>query len=205
MENIFITYALCSFMDLIPLIYMKNRKIHLEDNDMPVPLDEFLKKIEEEEKIYILDLDGIERDKPNLCTYQRIPDSYEVWVDFGPRDLGDIVDATMAGANNIVLRKELCPQLFVADIREISENKIYGVIDFDKDLPFDDSDGLVNFNNREKIEENFKHGDFFKRNISKNKIFSYELELKNLSYWKEFGVEGLLVDVNKLKEFKNGV
>ena len=191
-------------MDLIPLIHMKKRKIHIEKKGEPVSFDELLKIIKGEKKIYILDWDGIEKDRPNLCTYQRIPASYELWVDFGPRDIGDIVDATMSGATNITLRKELCPQLFIPDIKEISENKIYSVIDFKESLSSYDSDGLINFTSRKEIETSFKYGDLFKRYSSKNKIFSFESDFNNHLYWKRFGVEGLLVEINKLKEFKDG-
>lgn len=191
-------------MDLIPLIHMKNRKIHIENKGEPVSLDELLNIIKGEKKIYILDWDGIEKDKPNLCTYQRMPDSYELWIDFGPRNIGDIVDATMAGATNITLRKELCPQLFIPDIKEISENQIYTVIDFKESLSSYDADGLVNFTPREEIDTSFKYDDLFKRIALKNKIFSFESDFNNQSYWKRFGVEGLLVETIKLKEFKDG-
>jgi hypothetical protein len=190
-------------MEIIPLIYVKNRKIHVEKTSSPVSLDGVLKQVDEEIKIYILDLDGIEEDKPNLCTYQRLSGSHELWVDNGPRDLGDIVDATMAGATDITLRKNLCPNLYISDIRGISENKIYANIDFAEDLSFYDADGLVNFNSRGKIEANFKYSDYFKRIGMKNKIYSYEIDSKNRLYWKRFGVEGLLVDISKIKEFKN--
>jgi len=190
-------------MDLIPLIYMKKRKIHVEKTQSPITLKEFLKQVEGEKKIYIFDLDGIEKDKPNLCTYQRLSGSYELWVDNGPRNLRDIIDATMAGGTDITLRKNLCPQLYVSEIKEITENKIYENIDFVEELSFGDADGLVNFNSREEIERNFKHSDFLKRRGVKNKIYSYETDLKNRTYWVRFGVEGLLVDLNKLKEFKN--
>ena len=192
-------------MELIPLIAMRNRKILVEKTQGPVPLKEVLKQIGEEKKIYILDLDGIEKDKPNLCTYQRLSSSYDLWVDFGPCNLGDVVDATMAGATDITLRKNLCPQLHISDIKEITENRIYANIDFDEDLSIYDADGLVNFNSRQEIESSFKYGDLFKRMTSKSKIYSYETDLKNRTYWKRFGVEGLLVDLNKLKEFKNAI
>ena len=192
-------------MEIVPLIYVKNRKIHVEKTSSPVSLDGFLKQVDEEMKIYILDLDGIEKDKPNLCTYQRLSSSCDLWVDFGPRNLGDIVDATMAGATNITLRKNLWPQLFISDIKEITENKIYANIDFAEDLSFYDADGLVNFNSREEIERNFKYCDFFKRMTTKSKTYSYETDLKNRTYWERFSIEGLLVDINKLKEFKNAL
>lgn len=191
-------------MDLIPLIYMKKRKIYVEKTQSPVTLKEFLKQIEGEKKIYIFDLDGIEKDKPNLCTYQRLSGSYDLWVDFGPRNLGDVVDATMAGATDITLRKNLCPQLYISKIKGITENKIYENIDFAEGLSFGDADGLVNFNSREEIERDFKHSDFFKRMSLKNKVYSYETDLENRTYWERFGVEGLLVDINKLKGRKNG-
>jgi len=192
-------------MDLIPLIRMKNRNIYPGQSQDPLSFEEFLKKIDEDTKIYILDLDGIEKDKPNLCTYQRLSSSHDLWVDNGPRNLGDIVDAVTAGATDITLRINLCQKLNISDIKEISEDKIYTNIDFTEDLSFYDTDGLVNFNTREEIETNFKYGEFFKKITIKNKIYSYESDLNNISYWKHFGVEGLLVDLNEFKEFKNAL
>ena len=157
-------------MDLISLIYMKDREIHTGKISDPISIIDFLKQAEEIKKIYILDLDGIERDKPNLCTYQRLAGQIDFWVDSGPRDTGDIVDAIMFGATDITLRKKLCPNLQVSDIKEISENKIYEKIDFTEELPFNDIDGFVNFNRKEEIEGNFEYGDKLKRKIANNII-----------------------------------
>lgn len=192
-------------MDLIPLIHMKNRNIYPGKSQDPLSFEEFLKKLDEDMKIYILDLDGIEKDKPNLCTYQRLSTSHDLWVDNGPRNLGDIVDSFTAGATDITLRRNLCHKLNISDIKDISENKVYTNIDFTEDLSFYDTDGLVNFNSREEIESNFKYGEYFKKMILKSKIYSYESDLENISYWKQFGIEGLLVDLNKFKEFKNAL
>ena len=150
-------------------------------------------------------MDGIERDKPNLCTYQRLAGQIDFWVDSGPRDKGDIVDATMSGATDITLRKKLCPNLQVSEIKEISENKIYKKIDFTEEIPFNDIDGFVNFNTKEEIEGNFEYSGNLKKMSANNIIYSYESELKNLNYWKHFNVEGLLVDLNKVKEFNNAL
>lgn len=199
-------------MNLVSLIQMKNRKIYLGEGENPMDYKEFLKKFEEERKIYILDWDGIEKDNPNLCTFQRLSHLYEIWVDFGPRDLGDIVDAFMAGATEITIRRHLCPQLAISDIRKLSENKIYANIDFDNmnlknidDLLFYDSDGLVNLNSKVKIDQDFRYSDFLNTLKMKNKLYSYDSNPENLSYWKQFGAEGLLVDINKFEEFKNDV
>jgi len=194
-------------MEIIPLITMKKRKI-AED----APSGNILDKIKDDSILYILDLDGIEKDKPNLCTFQRLSPLYELWVDFGPRDLGDVVDAFMAGATMITLRNHLCPQLSVSHIREISENKVYTNIDFENmnlfnvdDLIFYDSDGLVNLNGKTKLDQDIRYGDYLNNLKMKNKIFTYDSELENLPYWKQFGSEGLLVNINKIEEFKNGL
>ena len=193
-------------MEIIPLIKLKKRKIIDEDESSS---DNIFEQIDEEQLLYILDLDGIEKDKPNLCTYQKLSKSYELWIDNGPRNLGDVVDAFMAGATRITIRKDLCLQLDIPSIREITENKIYININLEdqktqvsEDMFYHEIDGLVNFNNREKIRLDFRYSEFLKQFSIKNKIYSYESDPLTVSYWKNYGVEGLLVEIKKLQEFK---
>jgi len=195
-------------MEIIPLIKLKKRKIL---DYQKSSLKEALKEIHENEKIYILDLDGIEKDKPNLCTFQRLSGSYDLWVDFGPKNIGDIVDAVMAGTTAITLREYLGSKIEISDIKDITENKIFTNIDFEYQSKYDFrdahiqlSDGLVTFNTRELIESSFKNSDFFKTISMKKNIYIYDSELKNSAYWKRFGIKGLLVDFDKIKEFKHG-
>jgi hypothetical protein len=196
-------------MEIIPLIKLKKRKIL----DYPKSfLKDISNEIDENEKVYILDFDGIDKDKPNFCTVQRMASSYDLWFDFCPKNLGDLVDAIMAGAKTITLRKSQWPNIKISDIKEITDNEIYTNVDFDYkgkngfiDIKIDQLDGLVNFNSRREIESSFQNSDFFKTISKKNKIFTYESNIKNLAYWKGFGVKGILVDFDKYKEFKNGL
>jgi hypothetical protein len=192
-------------MEIIPLISMKNRKILEKGPNFKQKLEE----IGENNIIYILDIEGIETDKPNLCTFQKMSKDYEIWVDNGPRNLGDVVDVFMAGASRVTLRKNLYPQVDLSRIREISENLVFANIDFEEpddysaeNLYYSDIDGFVNFNNRENVENNFKYNAFLKQYSSKNKLYSYESNPENVNYWKNLGVKGLLVKINKLEEFK---
>jgi len=195
-------------MEFIPLIYMKKRKIYLKKTGSPVSLEELLQKMNGESRLYILDFDGIEKDKPNLCTFQRLSPTLDLWLDTGPRNLGDIVDAFMAGATELTLRKNLCSKLKLSNIREISENKIYTNISYDNlnlnidEIDFNDSDGLVNLYNKDKLEQDFKSMDYFNQIKMKNKIYSYESDPKNIEYWKQQKIEGLLIEIDKLEEFK---
>ena len=67
-------------MELVPLIYVKNRKIHAEKDGKDISPDEVLERISKDRKIYVLDIDGIEKNKPNLCLYPKLSEHYEIWV-----------------------------------------------------------------------------------------------------------------------------
>ena len=56
-----------------------------------------------EKKLYIYDSDAIKKGKPNIQFYQKLSGSYEILVDAGPRDIGDVVDYLTAGAETIIL------------------------------------------------------------------------------------------------------
>ncbi len=194
-------------MEIIPFIIIKNRKVI----NSTIFLDKLSQYAKEEEKLYILDLDGIEKDKPNLCTFQKISSKYQLWIDCGPRTLGDVVDIFMTGAESVTLRKTLFSSLNISDIREISENKVYLKIDYQDYKKYNnynsflkEYDGFVNFNNKEEIEQDFKFEEFLNKIQMQNKIYFYEKEIRNRNFWEKIGAKGLMVDINKLKEFKNG-
>jgi len=75
-------------MEIIPLIYLKKRKILAEKEGECLSLNEMSEQINKDEKIYVLDIDGIEKDKPNLCLYPKLSENHKIWVDAGPRVLG---------------------------------------------------------------------------------------------------------------------
>lgn len=195
-------------MEIIPLIYLKKRKIVAEKEGECLSLNEMSEQINKDEKIYVLDIDGIEKDKPNLCLYPKLSENHKIWVDAGPRVLGDVVDLIMAGATNITVRKKIWPELDISIIKEITENEIYAdigpksqnmqIIEFSL---LDNVDGLVVFNNKNQIETDFKYGSFLKNLCIKYKMYVYESNQKNFSYWKTLGAVGLLVDLDKIKEF----
>jgi len=193
-------------MELVPLIKTHQKKII---SDTAITEENILELIDENSLLYVLDIDGIERDKPNYCTYQKLSKSFDLWIDCGPRNLGDVVDAFMTGATRITIRREFCRQLNFNSIREITENKIYTYLNleserkkFDDDLFFQISDGLVTFNDKEQIELDCNYSDFLKYQSSKNKILSYESHPSNISFWKNYNIDNLLVDMHLIKEFE---
>jgi uncharacterized protein related to proFAR isomerase len=194
-------------MELIPLVYIKNRKINTEMNGNQISLDEILTQFKEE-KIYYFDVDGIEKDKPNLCTYQRIPEKENAWIDTGPRDLGDVMDGVMAGAKSITIRKSLWPKLEINKIKEMTENEIFIAFDPTNENihtnPISkDFDGFVLFLKKEDIEKKFGMNNQIKRMAMTKKVYAYETDPNKIQYWKNLNVTGLIVNLVKIKEFKN--
>jgi len=193
-------------MEIVPLIKMHKRKIL---SDAPLSEENIIEKIDENHLLYILDIDGIEKDKPNLCTFQKLSKKYDLWLDSGPRNLGDVVDAFMAGATRITIRRELCRQIEVNSIREITENEIYAYISLESEkklmddaLFYNDVDGLVNFNEKGKLELEYNYGTLLKNQSSKNKVYTYEQSPLNIHFWKKYNIENFLVDIKSVKEFE---
>jgi len=185
-------------MQVIPLIEIINKKIQNF---------ELLDKLNQDDLLYIIDLDAIEKDDSNLDIYQTLSKKYQLWVDAAPRTLGDAVDIFMAGAENITLRKTFYPQANLESIREFTENKIYANIEiyddaeFYDDFFFEDVDGLINFYSRDEIEKDFIINDAIKNFSTKNKINIYENNKQNIEYWNKFNPECFLVDISKYQEF----
>jgi len=181
---------------------VEHEEYHLSSN-------EILEHVDKDVNIYVLDIDGIEKDKPNLSLYQDLSKSHVLWVDTGPRVLGDIVDVIMAGATNITIRNNLWNGLDVSRIKEITENKIYACIGLKNQgnqnteiFPFYDVDGLVVLDEKNLVERDFKYGSFLKNLCIKHEVYVNECDQKNINYWENLGVTGLLVNIIKIKEFK---
>jgi len=171
-------------MQIIPLIKLKNRQITEESL-------KGLDKIDEGKTVYIYDLDGIEKDKPDLCIYQKLSKKYDIWVDSTPKNLGDVVDIFLTGAVAAIIRKTYFPQINIESIREISENKVYEYAE-EKEI-LSKADGLI-------INEDASNFDLAKKYSNQYDVFVYEKNIENLSYWINTNIKGLLVDVNKWEE-----
>ncbi|MBS3781425.1 MAG: hypothetical protein KGY68_02315 [Candidatus Thermoplasmatota archaeon] len=93
------------------------------------------KELEDYEKIYFLDLDGIEFNRPQTDIIRKASTTKEVWADIGARDAEGITDAFIAGADKAVLStKTLASFGEIERSIELSEDLI---------LCIDYKDGLI--------------------------------------------------------------
>jgi hypothetical protein len=195
-------------MKLVPLIYIKERSFYFERDGKTHSEEEVIDSIDHDKLIYVLDIDGIEKDKPNLCTYQRQSSMLNLWVDFGPRTKGDIVDSFLAGAEKVTVRKYLYPKINPREIKEMIEKEFYTNIELEKQRTYDindpifyDSYGLVNFYSKEEIESNMGYYQRIKA-LAGRKIYSYEDKTSNISFWERLGFSGIIVEYGKMKDFE---
>ncbi len=197
-------------MKIIPLIYFQKRKIYAEKNGDMLSLKELFTCIDKDADLYIYDKDGVDKDKPNLCTYPKIAEHCKIWVDWGPRTLGDVVDAVMAGATSITLRGNLWPKLEISGIKEMTESNIYEMIDpqniTDKTSFFpssSDVDGYVVSSYKDKFKRNFIYDEAIKNIIKRFNVTIIESDEAFFSYWKNIGISTLLIELNTWKKVKH--
>jgi len=197
-------------MKIIPLIYFQKRKIYAEKNSEILSLKELLACIDKDTELYVCDKDGVDKDKPNLCTYPKLAEHCKIWVDWGPRTLGDVVDVVMAGATSITLRRNLWPKLESSNIREITESNIYETIDpqniTDKTSSFSSSadvDGYVVSSYKEKFKRNFIYDEAIKNICKRFNVLIIESDESFFPFWKNIGVSTLLIELNTWKKVKH--
>ena len=193
-------------MKIIPLIHIKKRKIVKSDHNNFENIEYLLKKYEDV-FLYILDHDGLKKNQPNLCLFQKLSKKHDLWVDAGPRVIGDIVDSVIAGASKITVRKNLIDNTEIPNIKEIVENDIYMTITPEffqqpaNNIFNTNINGLVLFKNDINHLYDFKDQSYLK-NIVNNKTYVYLSTKEGLHTLKKFNFEGYLIDIEKIEEFK---
>lgn len=85
--------------DIIPLLLLKGRtSLRREYSKKELSaLSKALRK-KDYEKLYIMDLDGLERNKPQLDIVQSLCDDFAIFYEAGPRKGANIIDLIIAGS-----------------------------------------------------------------------------------------------------------
>jgi hypothetical protein len=192
-------------MEIIPLIKIRKNEVLIKNSI----LKSFFQKKNKDKTVYILDYDGIEKNKPNLCFFQHFSREYDLWIDSGPSNIGDIVDVITAGGSKLTIRLDLFAEKIIDKIREITENEIFLDLNIlNKNISnhnygfAHEFDGIVNFNSRDDVEKNFQYKTRMKYLIQKKQMYKYENIFENFSYWKKLGIQHFIVDIDKIGVIK---
>lgn len=89
-------------MEKMPLAYVKSGKV--VDGNRRFDAVEKLKELGKKYgHVYVMDLDGVKRDRPNLDIYQKLSHKPFLWIDSLPRDLEDVMDIVIVGAERVTI------------------------------------------------------------------------------------------------------
>lgn len=194
-------------MEIINYIYLTKGKIYLSNAcEYPVEINKFISDYGKDTNLYILDYDGITKNKPNINIYQRLSSFSDLWIDGGPRSTGDVIDFVMAGANKITIRKDLSDSIDIAHLRELSESKFYLAIkenllkEYDKLSNIGMFDGIVVLLNEKRRDIDFISISYLKNFASKNEIYLFNSGFRPKSHWEKMGISGLFSPVSQKKE-----
>jgi hypothetical protein len=188
-------------MQIIPLIAVKKGKLLDGKDGEPLSLDALFSQVEKDSLLYVLDLDGLEHNNPNLELYQHLTEQCTLWIDDGPRRIDDVMDTIMAGATNLTLRNVLWPDLLLSDVFELTDDEVYVSLSSSDQEKFSsipqDITGVVVFSEDIQRTKDFTGLNTLKNRTPPQKIYLYNIAYNTRLYWEEQGINGILVDLNK--------
>jgi uncharacterized protein related to proFAR isomerase len=102
------------------------------------------------DQVFVLDIGGIESNKPDLDLIKKLSQHKEVWLDSGSGNTGNIMDLFVSGASRVVVGTKSIGNLeTLSEAIHLSENIIFS-IDYDKgvvsglaDQKYKDLDTLI--------------------------------------------------------------
>ncbi|MFW6040302.1 MAG: HisA/HisF-related TIM barrel protein [Thermoplasmatota archaeon] len=126
-------------MEIIPSISFRNNKPvvvgdgkyeeYSKDGEQ-VDVWSVLNELSEFEKIYFLDIDGIESNRLQVNVIRNLSARKEVWVDIGASDIATITDGFIAGANKIVVSTKSIYSLDILEKASDISNELIFSIDY---------------------------------------------------------------------------
>lgn len=122
--------------ELIPLLLLRGRTLLLREYSKKA-LSDLSKELRRKgfEKLYVMDLDGLERNKPQLDIVQRLSDDFAVLYEGGARWGANIIDFIMAGAEMVYLN--------TASLESFEEIKIALTYSENVGLKIDWNEGVI--------------------------------------------------------------
>lgn len=175
-------------------------------------LSDLFDAVPSDEKVYLYDHDGIEKDKPNLCLYQKLSERYTLWVDGGPRTSGDVVDMLMTGITTLTVRQTVWRSIDLSTIKELTENEVFlfaGIFNNTVISPSTEQlgqeAGVVLFSSDAQMDSR-RYQHLLHTGKKGYKVFVYDGSLDHFKYWKNKDITGLITDLPYWKKVKgNGL
>lgn len=117
-------------LEILPVVHARAGTLVGPDAE---PLEEDLKTVtrrfsREHDALYLVDLDGIQRNKPDVSLVQQVSHRVHTWSDAGSRSAEDLMDLVIAGAEQVTLRYQTAQGLAtLEDAVRLTENVALGM------------------------------------------------------------------------------
>ncbi|PKK81290.1 MAG: hypothetical protein CVT47_03195 [Thermoplasmata archaeon HGW-Thermoplasmata-2] len=102
-------------MEVIPIIHVKGGKVVSAQRNPVCTVREALEKLKKYKMLYLVDVDGIESSQPDFELLANLAKRH-IWYDGGARNIDDVMDAFVAGAERVTVRSSL----FEGELSEIA-------------------------------------------------------------------------------------
>jgi len=89
-------------MERIPLVHVERGQAVVEGERSSAV--ETLRELRgEHDLVYVVDLDGVRRNRANIDVYKAVSKKAFLWLDAAPRRVEDVIDLVVAGATRVTL------------------------------------------------------------------------------------------------------
>jgi hypothetical protein len=185
-------------MEYVPVFYLSKK---FGKNDVkPMYLRDIMKKHGFSD-LYVIDEQGIKLNEPNYSFYQRYSSLFDLWVDTGPRDIGDVVDDIFSGAKRIVIRLNLWNEESLSKIKALTDHELYLAVNgsniqviYEHPGLFEQANGIVLFMTN-KFRVDFKQESKISQIIKDKPTYVFDDD-ENERYWASKNIKGFLKDIN---------
>ncbi len=207
------------------LVEVKDDSYYLlrdENNDIIPPQDLILALKKEYGIVYVMDIDGMEKNEPNLKVIQSTSPLMPMWLDAGPGDGMVIMDIMIAGVSKTIIgTRNMRDMDLIKEALDMSDNVILS-IDYDEKLlsPSQNiSDLGMDQLYSEAVELGIKSGIFFdfgrlktSSSLAMDNIKSMLLRFEevyvagiispsDIDDLEELGVAGIIADFKSLRDW----
>jgi len=129
-NSFFIITFIHSSMDTIPLLYLKAGRLSAVSEGKWVRAKESIIQVfrdltQEYGQIYIMDIDGYQKNRAHLDIYRSHSRKVSFWVDSAPRTPGDVMDLFISGVHRVTLVWKIMDDNDLKEIREMCTEEIY--------------------------------------------------------------------------------
>lgn len=232
----YISGAICFHMKLIPAVSIKDGRVVVADGgtyqyvrnaegQYRSPVNLVRESALPGEEMFILDIDGLERNSPNLDTVKKLAAYRSIWLDAGTPDSDSMMDLFVSDVSRVVLSTLTLDSLDeLTSALDISDNIIFSIA-YDSGIlspnPSISGMGIPELMGKLKVLTNLKAALLFdlgslrdKKPIDRNVITEMASHFGELyvSGWFEpqdlenlgsIGVSGCIVDFRKLEGMQN--